>query len=166
MLPPVQLPKFLQTVGSGTMSWDSCFNSRKPAYKYKLGQTIRRGTSHPTNSKCIHSKYDQPRLCYYFKVTLDPTIVLRLWISVNKVNSKAGIHKVQVVIGAGACYLFQEGFIHLVIHCQRLMHIRPYKGSVKLAKTSNQMQIMFVQEHCTFLLLWTGPTEPINKSFC
>lgn len=92
-------------------------------------------------------------LRYHFKVTLDPTIVLRLWISVNEVNSKTGVLKVQVVIGVAVCCLFQEGFIDLIIHCQKVMQMGPYKGSVKLAKTSNQMQNTFVQKCFTFLLL-------------
>ena len=34
------------------------------------------------------------------------------------------------------CYLFQAGFIDLIVHRQKVMQMRPYKGSVKLAKTS------------------------------
>lgn len=60
--------------------------------------------------------------------------------------------KVQVIRGMAVCYIFQDDFIDLVIHCQRVMHIGPYKGSVKLAKTSNQMQNIFVQKYCIFLV--------------
>jgi len=65
---------------------------------------------------------------------LDYIIVLSLRIWVNEVNSKTGIPELQVVIGMTGCYLFQAGFIDLIVHCQKVMQMRPYKGSVKLAK--------------------------------
>lgn len=95
MLPPVQLPKFLQILGSGTMSQDSCFNSRKPAPRYELGQWEQELFVAQIKNTSTLITDSQPQLYCCFKVTLDYTIVWRLWICVNELNSKTVILKVQ-----------------------------------------------------------------------
>lgn len=93
------------------VSWDSCFNSRKPASRYELSQQ-REEEFHVAQIKnaYILITYNQPWLYYYYKVTLDYTIVLRLWIWVNEVISNTGILKVQMVNRNGCLWSFPGRF--------------------------------------------------------